>query len=127
MRQSIPERVNIEGVWEVFDEITKKKGKKKFIVVYASEQDGENIAKVCFEDSVKEDSEIVTEDENQKESVEIKEENIVGAVGECPLEDLKVLENESTSGSEGEEDMAVNNGEKKVVEKKVMHNSFQFL
>lgn len=50
-----PKRLKFGTVWQVSDKVTKKKGNKFFIIVYASEQDEENIIEVCFEDSTKED------------------------------------------------------------------------
>jgi hypothetical protein len=46
---------------------------------------------------------------------------------ECPLENLKVMENESVGKSEDEENMAADNDEENVEGKKVMHNMFHFL
>lgn len=94
--------------------------------MYAGEHEGENIVEVYFEDSVKEDGEIVAEDEKHKVSAAIKEENVVTVVDESPLEDLKVLETEGLVESEGKKNMAVDSGEKNVVEKEVIHDIFHF-
>jgi len=45
---------------------------------------------------------------------------------ESPLEDVEVLKSEIVTQSEGEEDVALDNGDEKVVEKEVMHNIFYF-
>jgi hypothetical protein len=56
----------------VFEEISKKKGNKFFIVVYEGEKEGENIEKVCFWDNMEEDGEkSIKKVERQKEGTKI--------------------------------------------------------
>jgi flavodoxin len=67
-------------VRKVFDEISKKKDKKNFLVVYVGQHEGENIVEVFFEEGIKKEigkekkiAENIKEVASEKKELRVKE------------------------------------------------------